>query len=282
MEGWRFSFPEGEVREYFGRWGSQIGELQPASLTALSGWLGWFGVILPLVLIWGAWAHKDRVFLASGVLLVILFALSFSAARWGYFAALAGAILLPSGLALIRPRWLVWPLLLVSLWPLAGVWDKQIFPDSEASRARAEARRENILLRETAMALRGIPPGDPVLAPWWTSPALAYWSGHPFVAGSSHQSLPGTVASARFYLSETDDEALSILSERNVAFVVSDDPSRIVQNSISLLGMEAPLLEMATRLQRLPPPDFLNPVFRNPFFGIFEVKPKKTHQPEPP
>ncbi len=272
LEGWRFSLPEGEVREFFGRWASQIGELQPAKLTTLFLWLGWLGAALPLILLWGAWSKKDRVLLASACLLTVLFALSFSAGRWGYFAALVGALLLPTSLTLLRRPWLAWTLFLISLWPVAKAWDHQLFPEGEAQLAQAEGRTENILLRETATAIRDTPGNGAVLAPWWISPALAYWTGRPFVAGSSHQSLPGTVASARFYLAATDNEALSILSERQVKLVVSDDPSRLIQNSVSVLGTEAPLLEMATRLQHRPAPDFLKPVFRNQFFGVFEVR----------
>ena len=274
FEDWRFSIPEGEVRDYFGRWASQIGELQPAKFPTLLSWLGWLGIALPVLLLWGAWAKKDRVSFASAVLLLALFALSFSAARWGYFLALATAIYLPMGLTLLRPAWMAWGLLFISFWPIARTWDDQLFPGGEASQARMEARAENRLLRETALALRDLPSGGPVLAPWWISPALAYWSGRPFIGGSSHQSLPGIVASARFYLSGTDEEAISILTNRNVGFVVSDDPARIVQNSVSLLGTEAPLLDMAARLQRRPPPEFLKPVFQNQFFGIFEVRQK--------
>ena len=35
------------------------------------------------------------------------------------------------------------------------------------------------------------PPATTILAPWWLSPPLAYWSGQPAVAGSSHEALPG-------------------------------------------------------------------------------------------
>ncbi len=279
FEGWRFSIPEGEVREYFGRWASQIGELQPAKMATLFVWLGWLGVPLPLILLWGSWVKRDRAFLASSCLLIVLFALSFSAARWGYFAALAGVVFLPAGLALLQRSWLAWTVFFISLWPVAQAWDQQIFPEGEAKEARIESRTENVLLRETASAIRNLPNDGPVLAPWWISPALAYWSGRPFVAGSSHQSLPGTVATARFYLSATDAEAITILSQRKVGVVVSDDPSRLIQNSVSVLGTEAPLLEMATRLQRHPPPDFLKPVFQNQFFRVFEVRPAQSAPP---
>jgi len=185
---------------------------------------------------------------------------------------LAGVIFLPPGLALMRKPWLAWVVFFISLWPVAKAWDRQLFPEGEAKQTQLEARTENVLLRQTAHAIRDLPGDGPVLAPWWISPALAYWSGRPFLAGSSHQSLPGTVAAARFYLAATDAQAISILSRRQVSVVVSDDPTRLIQNSVSILGAEAPLLEMATRLQRRPPPDFLKPVFQNQFFGVFEVR----------
>ena len=40
---------------------------------------------------------------------------------------------------------------------------------------------------------------QPLLAPWGLSPSISYWSGQPAVAGSSHESLSGIAASARFF-----------------------------------------------------------------------------------
>ncbi|MEX1119264.1 MAG: hypothetical protein WEB60_10780 [Terrimicrobiaceae bacterium] len=281
LEGWRFSFPEEHVQEFFGRWASQIGELQPAKLSTLAIWLGWLGVALPVPLLWGAWTKRDRGLLASAILMILLLALTFSATRWGYFAALAAVLFLPVGLAIFPKRWLAWMTLFISLWPVARAWDNQLFPEGEAKQARLESRTENILLRETAQAIRALPMHGPVLAPWWISPPLAYWSRRPFIAGSSHQSLPGTVVSAQFYLAATDDQAMALLAERHVSIVVSDDPARLIPNSVSLLATETPLLPMATRLQRRPAPDFLKRVFENQFFGVFEVNPSESPPRKP-
>src|SRR5260221_10377820 len=76
----------------------------------------------------------------------------------------------------------------------------------------------------------------PFLAPWWLSPAVAYWSGQPGVAGSSHESLPGIVASARFFLASDAAAAERIARELGVKWIVTDDPDRLVATSRALVG----------------------------------------------
>jgi len=118
----------------------------------------------------------------------------------------------------------------------------------------------------------------PVLAPWWQSPALAYWSGQPCVAGSSHESLPGTVDTSRFYLSADPSAAEAILARRRVAWVVAYDPGRVLAVSSAILGETAPEGTMAQSLYEHPnldeypnsAPPFLKAThFSNPAFRVF-------------
>jgi hypothetical protein len=88
-----------------------------------------------------------------------------------------------------------------------------------------------------AEILRAAEPGG-ILAPWWITPPLVYWSGQPGVAGSSHQSLPGIAASAEFFLAEHPDAAAAILRDRNVRYVILDDPERTLSTSAELLDRE--------------------------------------------
>lgn len=197
----------------------------------------------------------------------------------------ASVLAVPAALAVLRPPWLAAGLFFVSLWPVASAWDRQLFPQGEARAAREERRMENLLLRDVADSLKKLPPGN-VMAPWWVSPALAYWSDRPFVAGSSHQSLPGIADSARFYLAESSRNAVNILRERRVAAVVADDPSRILQNASVVLGVPLPASSVASRLMGGAGPDlpFLKPARQNRFFRLYEVRlnPPVTTPEQPP
>lgn len=119
----------------------------------------------------------------------------------------------------------------------------------------------------------------PILAPWWQSPALAYWSGQPCVAGSSHESLPGTVDASRFYLSADPGAAEAILARRRVACVVAYDPDRVNAISSTILGQSAPTGAMGRLLYERPhsPPPFLKLVYSNTAFRVF-LRPEGLEQ----
>ena len=80
-----------------------------------------------------------------------------------------------------------------------------------------------------------------IMAPWWLSPGLLYFSGHPIVSGSSHEGMSGIVDSARFFSASSWTDAEQILDRRKVRWVVVWDDSRIVypvlSNSQSILGL---------------------------------------------
>jgi len=80
-----------------------------------------------------------------------------------------------------------------------------------------------------------------ILAPWWLSPGLLYFSGHPIVSGSSHEGMSGIVDSAKFFAATTWGEAEQILDRRKVRWVVVwDNPDLVypvLGNSESILGL---------------------------------------------
>jgi hypothetical protein len=80
-----------------------------------------------------------------------------------------------------------------------------------------------------------------ILAPWWLSPGLLYFSGHPIVSGSSHEGMNGIVASAKFYSATSWTDAERILDERKVRWIVVWDDARLVypvlSNSQRILGL---------------------------------------------
>jgi hypothetical protein len=93
------------------------------------------------------------------------------------------------------------------------------------------------------------------------------------VGGTSHQSLPGSADTARFFMSDDDGIALAQLHLRQVRYVVTDAPERIIATSSQLLGVPAPQNPLIVRLARgRDLPDFLEPVFANQFFRVYKLR----------
>jgi hypothetical protein len=269
FEGWRFAVPDAGERALFQRWARTIGELRGAGLPMLFGWVGWLAVFFPVSIL--AWQKRDRGALCGAIATGILLAGSLWTARWGYFWVAGTVLIAPSAMGILRPHWLASTAFVVSMWPVAAAWDRQLFPEGEALALREERRAENLLLRDVAEALHPLPEGT-VMAPWWLSPALAYWSGRPCVAGSSHQSLPGIADSARFYLAEDSPTAEKIVRHRQVIAVLADDPSRIIENSSSVLSLPASDFSVAAQLMGGSDLPFLEPVRQNRFFRLYRVR----------
>lgn len=274
FEGFRNPWPEMEVRALFPRWAALLGELQNATPEAMFTWTGWLLVPAPLLLVWSYSKHRDPLALILLVLLAVVTALTGWQARWNAWQAAVFCLSLPWVLAPLQRRWLVWLLFLASLWPVARAWDARLFPEPAEKARQQEKLVEAVLLEQVAKFLQTQPQGG-VLAPWWISPALARLSGQPMVGGTSHQSLPGSADTARFFLSDDDDVARAQLHLRDVLYVVTDDPGRIITTSAQLLGVPSPENPLIARLARgRNIPDFLEPVFANPFFRVYKV----THE----
>lgn len=272
FEGARNPWPEPEVREFFARWAGLLGELQPASPGAMFGWTGWLLIPAPLLLAWDYRRSRDPLALFALLLLAAVAALTGWQARWNPWLAAIFCLALPWMLRPLGRPWLVWSVFLVSLWPVARVWEARLQPSPAEVARRREQTAEAAWLAQAAEFLRGQPRGG-VLAPWWISPALARLSGQPLVGGTSHQSLPGSVDTARFFLAEDDRAALAQLRSRGVKYVVTDAPERVVATSAVLLGSPAPPRPLAERLARGRDwPAFLQPVFANPFFRVYKVR----------
>jgi hypothetical protein len=113
----------------------------------------------------------------------------------------------------------------------------------------------------------------PFLAPWWLSPSIAYWSGQPGVAGSSHESLNGIEESARFFLSENLEQAHEILDTHRVAWVLAYDSDRVAQNSAAVLNQAVPLRPLCRVLYQTPSqaPPFLIFSAQNPTCKLYRA-----------
>ncbi len=273
IEGWRVQWPDATMRAFFPAWVKNIGELQPVPIFSpiLWHWCGLALIVAPFVLAARVRAAREAALLLT--VLAVSLGLALNQQRWGYFLALVFAMSLPWVLAIFRRSWIAWTLFALSLWPVAGEWDETLFPDETRAARLAEQREEKEQLRDIAGQLAQLPRGG-VIAPWWFSPPLAYWSGQPCVAGSSHESLPGIVDTARFYLAQSSDEAGAILRARQVQHVIAYDPPRIIQTSTALLGEASETKALASVLYLRPhsPPDCLAFLYANPSFKIFEVR----------
>ena len=265
-------------------WASTIGELVHVS-PMNSVWLNWCGYLLWItpVLIWigmrrqrnGAPSPRRA---GSGralpiyVLLISTYFLTIWQARWGYFFVLIFALALPELLMPIKSSVAVWIAFVLSMFPILRDWDERLWPNEAQLAMRMEQRIESAQIRDLALSLRS-PEVHPFLAPWWLSPSIAYWSGQPGVAGSSHESLNGIEDSARFFLSEDLQKAREILEKRGVAWVFSYDSDRVAQNSAAILNEPRPLQPLCRVLDRTPShsPPFLIFSAQNPTCKLYGV-----------
>ena len=266
IDGWRAA----GFHEAFGRWALNIGELRSAGWSVIFSWCGWLVVAATAILAWRSFRNGGAVGGLIAALLVLLMALCFWHARWGYFLALIFAMSLPWVLTAFRWRWVAAVILLISLWPVAAEWEGMLYPKGEAFQSRIEKMADAVALREAALAIQKLPEGG-VLAPWWFCPAIVWWSGKPCVGGSSHQSLPGIVESSRFYLANDDAAAREILRQRKVGYVFAYEPERVVSNSEQILGEKSNGGTLAERLYKNSPPPWLEPLFQNRFFRVYRV-----------
>jgi hypothetical protein len=265
-------------------WANTIGELVHVS-PMNPVWLNWCGYLLLLapVLIWmnirmqrsGALSPRRA---GSGralpiyVLLVATYLLTVWQARWGYFFVLLFALALPELLAPTKSSAAIWIAFALSMFPILRDWDERLWPNEAQLARRMEQRIESAQIRDLSLSLRS-PEVHPFLAPWWLSPSIAYWSGQPGVAGSSHESLSGIEDSARFFLSEDLQRTREILEKHHVAWVFAYDSDRVAQNSAAILNEPRPLQPLCRALDRTPSqaPAFLIFSAQNPTCKLYGV-----------
>jgi hypothetical protein len=264
---------------HFKNWASTIGEL--AHVSPMNPvWLNWCGYLLLItpIFIWmSVGTRKDDTQALHTppvvcVLLIVTYLLTIWQARWGYFFVLIFALALPALLAPIKSGAAVWIAVVLSMFPILRDWDERLWPTEAQLAGRVERRIESTQIRDLALSLRS-PEVHPFLAPWWLSPSIAYWSGQPGVAGSSHESLNGIEESARFFLSEDLQKAREILEKRHVAWVFAYDSDRVAQNSVAILNGPRPLQPLCRVLDRTPSqaPPFLIFSAQNPTCKLYRV-----------
>jgi len=223
-------------------WMQGIGELHPVPIWS-AAWFSWAGYLIlfvPFVSLFlgKEWWNETEGALFELTLLVLLgitVAMTLSQARWAYFFLLVWVLVLPWMFQSCSRRALIWIAFLLSLWPVAQDWDSRFWPNEEESARLAEEGLERVNLRELALLMQSSEV-EPILAPWWLSPSLSYWSKQPAVAGSSHESIPGIIDTARFYAALDPQNARAIAEKREVRFVVAYDSSRTAANCSQILG----------------------------------------------
>jgi len=166
----------------------------------------------------------------------------------------------------------VWIALVLSIFPVLRYWEEALWPNEMQLASNLEKRIESAQIREVALTLASSEL-QPFLAPWWLSPSIAYWSGQPGVAGSSHESLKGIEDSARFFLSNDLKQARSILHKDNVAWVFAYDSQRVTQNSAAVLNEAVPTGPLCRVLDRTPSqaPPFLIFSAQTPACKLYRV-----------
>ena len=236
----------------FRNWSHTIGEL--VSISPLHPiwfqWVGWLLIPTP-ILIWLAIRRKSPPPIFISILLVATFLLTVWEGRWAYFFVSVFALTLPSLLEVLSSRVLVWSIFIVSLFPILRDWDGRLWPSDVEYLRRIEQRNESIQLHELALNLQSAET-HPFLAQWWLSPAIAYWSGQPGVAGSSHESIDGIAESARFFVSQDWATARRILENHRVTWLIVYDSDRAAQNSAVILGLPTPEHPICFVLDRTP------------------------------
>lgn len=251
LDGWRVSGAwDPVIAEYFPRWATMLGELMPVPLMSMN-WFTWGGIgmlVLPILLGWQIFCRRNQLGVLCATLLVLTFCLSVWQIRWASYFLLLVAMSVPFAMSGMnfRPIW-VYLVFIISLWPTASAWDRALYPGPMTIERINERRSENIQLRSIATAMRS-EKLEAFLAPWWLSPALSYWSGQPGVSGSSHQSLPGIVDTARFFLSNQPDVVKHLLDQRMVTWVVVDDSERVQSTAAQLLKQNSHNDTMANML----------------------------------
>lgn len=262
-------WPGNAVNPIFARWAATIGELNHVSLSDPI-WLRWMGllVILMPALLWLGLTKTRNVPVFVAALLCVSFGLTAWQARWGYFAALIFALALPGCLSILRLRLAGWLLIVISLFPILKDWDERLWPNEFQAGLNAERRTDNVSWRAAAKQIDG-----PFLAPWWWSPAVAYWSGQPGVAGSSHEALDGIEQSARFFLASDSETAKAILIKTRAEWILAYDADRTVANSAALLGVPPAENALGRVLDRTPSqaPAFLQFSAQNSAAKLFRV-----------
>jgi hypothetical protein len=271
VEGVHIFVPPPEYRDALVRWLSGIAEVQPYNFVGLLDALSLVLLILPF-LAWALRPWKTGGNTTDGLLILLAFlliALTFVQRRWLYYATLTELFVIVR-FCQVTP--LHWSRIAVVALFLLGVGYSDQYQLS--LRDPAHPNQPSVQLAEIS---RNIDESGGILAPWWLSPGLLYFSGQPIVSGSSHCGISGIVASSKFFTTTSWSEAEHILDQRKARWIVvwddptyvyplynisagilgqsfaTDDDHRAADSSIAQLLITDQLLPTAIRLRAVTP-----------------------------
>jgi hypothetical protein len=234
LEGFHIFLPPPQYRAALVNWLSTIAEVRGLSFGILVQQMTLGLLLLPFVA-WPLWLREnsnrtDRLLILLTILLTIFTAVQ---SRWIYYANLGELFLIVRFFQMAPMRWTRLVILALFLLGLADANKTQL----TLSR-KADSAQPSLQLVEIS---RSIDQPGAILAPWWLSPGLLYFSGHPIVTGSSHCGISGIVAGAEFYAATSWIDAERILKARQVRWVVVyDDPKLeypLLNTSRGILGL---------------------------------------------
>jgi hypothetical protein len=243
LEGVHIFIPPPEYRDAMWRWLGTIGEVNGMGLMEFLLKLTPMIFFLPLIggrlLSREGDRRTDWFIILATLLLTVIAALQ---NRWVYYAALGGLFIVVRYCQAEPWRWS--RALAIFLFVTAASYSDYVQVTGAAQVP------PNLPSPALAAVARSIDKSGGIMAPWWLSPSLLYFSGQPIVSGSSHCGISGIVDSAKFFSSTSWPEAEQILRERKVAWIVvyDDDPPEyvpiypVLNNSRAILGL-APYAE---------------------------------------
>jgi hypothetical protein len=234
LEGPHIFIPPPEYHEVLLRWLATIAEVQPVNFAGMMQDMTLLLLLLPLI-VWKLWSpggfNKTDVLLV--LLTVLLTVLAVLQRRWLYYASLAELFLLVRYFQAAPTRW---PRLVVLGLFVAGMADAN---ETEfENRALLPPNQPSPQLVQISQSISGT---GGIMAPWWLSPGLLYFSGQPIVSGSSHCGISGIAASAKFFTTTSWADAELILQQRKVRWIVVwDNPAYefpLLRTSLGMLGL---------------------------------------------
>ncbi|MDZ4743083.1 MAG: hypothetical protein SGI98_06650 [Verrucomicrobiota bacterium] len=235
IEGWKIRFSDFAANPFLMNWYQTIGELQGLSAGKLSTYFGWLIWLSPLLLIHGFRKRELPLFytMITGILFFSLLLLSFYHSRWVSCAGLLFSLSIPPLLGAMKGRVWKWIFFLILISPCVRYLGNESMrrpdPDSLVVQQQDLRYLSQIIPKNQNLI---------IMAPWWWSPYLLYWTGNPIVASSSHQSIDGIVDSARFYSALKVKDSLEILDKRHVQIVIGYDTPRVLSDSLRILGFK--------------------------------------------
>jgi hypothetical protein len=234
LEGVHVFIPPPEYRDVLGRWLQFIAEMRGMTFGELANGMTLAVLVLPWIS-WQLWARGagNKTDYLLIILTVVLAVLAFFEKRWLNYACLTEIFLFARYFQIAPLRWSRALLALLFLADVAQANYLEIENTVGQPPAQPSA--------ELAQIARSIDAPGGIMAPWWISPGLLYFSGQPIVSGSSHCGISGIAASAAFFATTSWNDAEKILHDRQVRWVVVWDEKKyqypLLASSQEILGL---------------------------------------------